>query len=464
MRPDGSGVRRVARFPEGGAGGFGPSWSGDGRWLAFVTGGARSGPPGDRLLVARADGSDPRPVEMGVRPGERILAPILSPDGRRVMAVVGPGSRPFLRLVVADRRTGDARAARARAITADADWSPDGETVVFSGVTEAGDRRYHLYAVPAEDGERRRLAGERPAARHPRHSPDGSSSRTPTSGATCCRRTWRPRTGARSPTADENAELFGIAAEAISASPRRSSTGCTRRPGIVGGIRLFPARRAGAVLRAWRDLMADAPDASRGRGPHRASEPFVPADLWGRTAFGLVGAGSGPPRRPRRQGRRCGRGPAADLVGPMSDTALQGLIDPDAARAAQLLEVGAHGRAAGSGDRRRSGARRRRAVAAHAVILEPKGAIARPPRNCGPGGHDRHARGEALGRDANIAWAARDDGALLPSRARRGAELRRGRGAGPIRSTGPEARAPRPGRVGPQRPPLQPEHPPEPAR
>jgi len=102
-------------------------------------------------------------------------------------------------------------------------------------------------------------------------------------------------------------------------------------PELVGGLLLFPGQRAGAVLRAWRDLMAEAPDELGGGAAMLTAPPapFVPEGLRGRPACGLVVCWFGAPERagPAIAPLRALK-PAADLVGPLPYTALQALTDP----------------------------------------------------------------------------------------------------------------------------------------
>jgi FAD/FMN-containing dehydrogenase len=135
-------------------------------------------------------------------------------------------------------------------------------------------------------------------------------------------------------SADEHPELFwglrgggGNFGIATSFEYRLHPVG----PELVGGLLLFPAGRAGTVLRAWRDVMAGAPDELGGAAAILTAppEPFVPAELWGRPACGLVVCWFGAPEKaePALAPLRA-LSPAADLVGPLPYTALQGLIDP----------------------------------------------------------------------------------------------------------------------------------------
>ena len=88
-------------------------------------------------------------------------------------------------------------------------------------------------------------------------------------------------------------------------------------PIMTAGMLLYPRERAREVLRFYRDFMAEAPD-EVGGGPALITappEPFVPADLQGRPAMGIVFCFIGPAEdgqeavRPLRESTGARRGP-----------------------------------------------------------------------------------------------------------------------------------------------------------
>ncbi len=103
-------------------------------------------------------------------------------------------------------------------------------------------------------------------------------------------------------------------------------------PTILGGMLMYPSPMAAAVLRNFRDVMADAPD-EVGSGVALLTAPteeFVPKQVRGQPVVGVIVCYAGPVEegeealRPLRE-----FGPAAlDTVGPMPYLALQQLIDP----------------------------------------------------------------------------------------------------------------------------------------
>jgi len=109
-------------------------------------------------------------------------------------------------------------------------------------------------------------------------------------------------------------------------------------PLVLGGIMLWPRDRAGAVMRAYRDLMADAPDALCGGLVLMSAPPLdiVPIELQGRPAVGVMVLYTGEIERgtehvaPLRA-----LAPAVDAVQPMPYCAVQSMMDgghPDGLR------------------------------------------------------------------------------------------------------------------------------------
>jgi FAD binding domain/Berberine and berberine like len=101
-------------------------------------------------------------------------------------------------------------------------------------------------------------------------------------------------------------------------------------PIVLGGIMQWPRERAGEVMRAYRDLMAEAPDALCGGLVLMSAPPLdiVPAELQGRPAVGVMVLYAGEPERgaghlaPLRA-----LAPAVDAVQPMPYCAVQSMMD-----------------------------------------------------------------------------------------------------------------------------------------
>jgi FAD/FMN-containing dehydrogenase len=101
-------------------------------------------------------------------------------------------------------------------------------------------------------------------------------------------------------------------------------------PIVLGGMLLFPGHRGPEVLRAFRALMADAPE-ELGAGVAFITAPpedFVPEEARGKLACGVVVCWSGDPAEGEAAIASMRElGPAVDLVQPMPYTAVQQLID-----------------------------------------------------------------------------------------------------------------------------------------
>jgi hypothetical protein len=101
-------------------------------------------------------------------------------------------------------------------------------------------------------------------------------------------------------------------------------------PLVLGGMLLWPRDRAGEVMRAYRDLMAEAPDSLCGGLALMTAPalPMVPLELQGRPAVGVIVLYAGEVERglehvdPLRT-----LAPAVDGVGPMPYAALQSMMD-----------------------------------------------------------------------------------------------------------------------------------------
>lgn len=137
---DGSKLRRLGTHRSPRVAPVGPSWSPDGRRVAYAAGSdtfiASVGKPAPARLAAGA--WDPR----------------WSPDGRYVLVVRRSG------LVAIPPGGGRRVTIAAGLIDAHANWRPSSDEVAFSGVRVAGDRRYHIYLARPERPRMRSLAGE----------------------------------------------------------------------------------------------------------------------------------------------------------------------------------------------------------------------------------------------------------------------------------------------------------------
>src|SRR4051794_13134848 len=171
MNADGSGQRNLTRSP---GNQWSPSWSPDGRLIAFYSGPAipmNSGRPNNsgRLYVMRADGSHPHPVT-------KILGeyPSWSPDGRR-LAFASPGpDAPGRSLnvdvfVVGRDGTGLRRLTDEPGQDGWPAWSPDGRSIAFVAARGAGGQERSIWIMRSDGGGKRRVA----SGEYPVWSPDG---------------------------------------------------------------------------------------------------------------------------------------------------------------------------------------------------------------------------------------------------------------------------------------------------
>ena len=101
-------------------------------------------------------------------------------------------------------------------------------------------------------------------------------------------------------------------------------------PIVLGGMLMWPRERAAEVMRAYREVMRDAPDALCGGLVLMSAPPLpmVPFELQGRPAVGVLVVYAGAPDRgaehiaPLRA-----LGPAVDAVQPMPYRAIQSMLD-----------------------------------------------------------------------------------------------------------------------------------------
>jgi FAD/FMN-containing dehydrogenase len=133
--------------------------------------------------------------------------------------------------------------------------------------------------------------------------------------------------------ADQNADLFwairgggGNFGVATSFEYRLHEVG----PIVVAGMALFPAERAGEIARAYRDIMASAPDELTLALVYLSAPPapFVPPEAVGAPMIAIAGCYAGGIEEGQRAVEPVrALGPLVDLIGPMPYAAFQTIID-----------------------------------------------------------------------------------------------------------------------------------------
>ncbi len=102
-------------------------------------------------------------------------------------------------------------------------------------------------------------------------------------------------------------------------------------PILTAGMLLYPRERAREVLRFYRDFIESAPDEVGGGAALLTAppEPFVPADVQGKPALGIVFCYVGPIEDGAQVARKLkeGTSPLVDLVQPMPYAAMQQMLD-----------------------------------------------------------------------------------------------------------------------------------------
>ena len=155
MNADGSGERRLSS-------GAAPSWSPDGRRIAFVRYGGY-GSTSSEILVVNADGSGER--ELTRNAAASTFAPVWSPEGRRIAFVGERDGNREVYVMNADG-SGQRRLTRNPGRDIAPVWSPDGRRIAFES-------NWQVYVMNADGSGQRRLT--RNGARNfaPAWSPDG---------------------------------------------------------------------------------------------------------------------------------------------------------------------------------------------------------------------------------------------------------------------------------------------------
>lgn len=156
------------------------SWATGGYPLAFATGpyalDLEKGPIGPKpsLYVVDGFGAAPRRVAFILHPKreEEIEEPVVSPDGS-LIAFKRWGVHHNLNIWIVGSDGSDPAPLVPELVSAyTLEWSPDGRSLALGAFTAKGDRRQHVYVVPAGGGKLRRVVNEE-VLDGPAWSPDG---------------------------------------------------------------------------------------------------------------------------------------------------------------------------------------------------------------------------------------------------------------------------------------------------
>jgi Tol biopolymer transport system component len=176
MNADGSNVRRLTYTP-GGLASQAPTWSPDGRKIAFISGGDWDGDGhiGLGLCVMDSDAGNVREIRLNINlPIGYINNLAWSPDGTR-FAFVGPDPTH----TNFDVYTMSIDGSDVRKLTTDSksawtpSWSPDSKYIAFSSTHDPTDLR-DIYIMNADGSNQQWLSNAPPFSSEPAWSPDGT--------------------------------------------------------------------------------------------------------------------------------------------------------------------------------------------------------------------------------------------------------------------------------------------------
>jgi TolB protein len=179
MRPDGSDAHHILTDVPGEH--KSPSWSPDGRTLAFVV--QDSDHPEGSIWTANADGSGAALLSAGgTECPVGLFHPAWSPDGTKLAVVCYPGGPDAEAVAILDLATGSITrlftVMHPQAINNQPSWSPDGTSIAFAILHFDPTNQFLdgslVATVPAAGGNVHRLTSFDTVMSNPAWSPDGS--------------------------------------------------------------------------------------------------------------------------------------------------------------------------------------------------------------------------------------------------------------------------------------------------